>query len=284
MGQEGKIVQGSKLIERLRKEALRNVSLQVEDAEDLDGYIVKGRGEFQMAIIIETMRREGFEFSVGRPHVIFHYDGGKKLEPIEQIIVDCEEEYSGVVTETLGKRKGIMLNYTSYGTGRIRLEFKAPSRALIGYRDKFLTDTKGTGILSSWVTGYEEYWGDFPLRGTGALVCDRTGTAVAYALYNLEDRGELFIVPGDPVYEGMIIGERNREGDLNVNPCRTKQLSNMRAAGKDDAVVLTPVIPLTPESALNMIREDELLEITPVSIRLRKRILSAQSRKEARRQ
>lgn len=278
-GQEGKFVQSSKIYDRLKKETLLNVSMKVERADSGESFIVQGRGEFQMVILIETMRREGFEFCVGRPEVIYKYHDGKKMEPVEHLFVDCEEAFVGIVTEKLSRRKGRMLNMVNHETGRIRVEFSVPSRALIGYRDEFLTDTKGTGILNSYLSGYEEYRGDFAERFTGSLVADRQGTAVPYALFNLEPRGSLFIVPGDKLYEGMIIGEHNREKDLNVNPCKTKKLSNMRAAGKDEAVVLTPILPMTLERAVQFMRDDELMEITPLSIRLRKRELSAQKRK-----
>ena len=278
-GQEGRFVQSSKIYDRLKKETLLNVSMKVERADSGESFIVQGRGEFQMVILIETMRREGFEFCVGRPEVIYKYHDGKKMEPVEHLFVDCEEAFVGIVTEKLSRRKGRMLNMVNHETGRIRVEFSVPSRALIGYRDEFLTDTKGTGILNSYLSGYEEYRGDFAERFTGSLVADRQGTAVPYALFNLEPRGSLFIVPGDKLYEGMIIGEHNREKDLNVNPCKTKKLSNMRAAGKDEAVVLTSILPMTLERAVQFMRDDELMEITPLSIRLRKRELSAQKRK-----
>jgi len=278
-GREGRFVQSSKIRERLEKETLKNVSIKLEDAGDGDGFIVKGRGEFQMAILIETMRREGFELCVGRPQVIYKYEEGKKFEPIEHLIIDCEEIFAGIVTEKLTKKKGRMLIYRNNNNGRIRLEFSVPSRALIGYRDEFLTDTKGTGIMNSYISGYERYRGDFLERQNGSLVSDRRGEGVPYALSGLEARGVLFIVPGDPVYEGMIIGEHNRDSDLDVNPCRTKKLTNMRAAGKDDAVILTPVQPLPLEKALQFIRDDEMVEITPKSIRLRKQTLSIQQRK-----
>lgn len=203
----------------------------------------------------------------------------KKLEPIEHLVVDVEESFSGVVSETLLQRKALMTNFTNTDSGRVILEFSIPSRSLIGYRDKFMTDTKGTGIMNSYLEGYELYRGDYPTRNNGSLIADRAGDAVAYAIFNLEPRGKMYIVPGNRVYEGMVVGEYNRENDLNVNPTKTKQLSNMRASGKDNAVVLTPVIPLTPEAALNIIGEDELVEVTPVSIRLRKRVLGAADRK-----
>ena len=277
-GKEGKFVQSSKIRERLFKETLRNVAIRVEETEDKESFIVKGRGEFQMAILVETMRREGFELCVGRPEVIYKMKDGKRLEPIEQLFADCDENFLGIVTEKLSIRRGKMTNLVNKGTGRVRMEFSVPSRGLIGYRDEFLTDTKGTGILNSYFAGYEAYRGDFASRFTGSLVSDRQGNAVAYALFNLEPRGQLFVVPNDPVYEGMIVGEHNRESDLNVNPCKEKKLSNIRAAGKDENVILTPVAPMTLERAIHFIREDEMVEVTPKSIRLRKTTLSAHER------
>jgi GTP-binding protein len=281
-GQEGRFVQSTKIRERLFKETLMNVAIRMEEDRERDSFIVKGRGEFQMAILIETMRREGFEFCVGRPHVIYRYENGKKLEPIERLFVDCEEEFLGVVTEKLAQRKARMMGLVHDDSGRARAEFSAPSRALIGYRDEFLTDTKGTGVMNSYFAGYEEFRGDFNKRVTGSIVADRPGKAVAYALFNLEARGRLFVRPGDPGYEGMIVGEHNRDSDINVNPTKEKKLSNMRAAGKDDAVVLTPVRPITIERALNFIRDDEMVEITPKSVRMKKTILSAMTRKTLR--
>ncbi len=277
-GKEGKFVQSAKLRERLYKETLRNVAIRVEETEDKDSFTVKGRGEFQMAILVETMRREGFELSVGRPEVIFKTEGGVKKEPIEHLFIDCDEAFVGVVTEKLSIRKGRMLNLVNHGSGRVRLEFSIPSRGLIGYRDEFLTDTKGTGIMNSSLEGYEEFRGDFPSRFTGSIVCDREGVGVPYALFNLEPRGRLFITPGEPVYEGMIVGEHNRDNDINVNPCKEKKLTNMRASGKDENVILSPVLPMTLERALHFVREDEMVEVTPVSIRLRKAVLSAKDR------
>jgi GTP-binding protein len=270
-GREGRWVQAQRIEERLKKEALRNVSIRIETSADRENFVVMGRGEFQLAIIIETMRREGYEFCVGRPQVIFKERNQRKQEPIERLFVECSEDYTGIVTEKLGIRKGRLLNFTNHGHGRVRLEFSVPSRALIGYRDEFLTDTRGTGIMNSYLEGYEDYRGDFPSRTNGSLVSDREGAAVAYALFNLEPRGRLFIVPSTQVYRGMIIGEHNRENDLYVNPCREKKLTNIRAAGRDDNVILTPVIPMTLEAALNFLREDELLEVTPKSLRLLKK-------------
>ncbi|MBU1169165.1 MAG: translational GTPase TypA [Proteobacteria bacterium] len=277
-GLEGKLVQSRKIQERLEKETLLNVAVQLELTEEKDCFVVKGRGEFQLAILIETMRREGFELCVGRPKVIFKYKDGKTLEPMERLYVDCDENFMGIVTEKLSIRKGKMINLVNNGKGRGNMEFSIPSRALIGYRDEFLTDTRGTGIMNSLFAGYDEYRGEFPSRFTGSLVCDRKGSAVPYALFNLEPRGRLFITPGVPVYEGMIIGEHNKDSDLNVNACKEKKLSNVRASGKDDHVVCTPVKPLTLEQAINFIRDDEMVEITPLSIRMRKSILAIKSR------
>ncbi|RKX91397.1 MAG: translational GTPase TypA [Spirochaetes bacterium] len=279
LGREGKIVQSSKIRERLIKETLLNVSMQVEDISGKAGFLVKGRGEFQMVILLETMRREGFELNVGRPKVIFKKEGDKVIEPIEHLYVECDDNFTGVVTEKLSKRKGRMINYESHDGNRARLEFSIPSRGLIGYRDEFLTDTRGTGIINSSLDGYEEFRGDFHTRFTGSLVADRTGECVPYALFNLEPRGLMFVNPGDPVYEGMIVGEHNRDNDLNVNTCKTKKLTNMRASGKDDAVILTPVMPMTLERGIQFIRDDEMVEVTPKSIRLRKVILPAIKRK-----
>ncbi len=280
-GREGKIVQSRKIRERLDKEALRNVSIRVEDTEDKDSFIVKGRGEFQMAIIVETMRREGFELTIGRPEVIMKKEGDTILEPIEDVHIDCDENFMGVVTEKLSFRKGRMSNCINHGTGRVRLTFSVPARGLIGYRDEFLTDTRGTGIMNSTFSGYEIYRGDFITRVTGSLIADRNGSAVAYALYNLEPRGSLFVTPGDPVYEGMVVGEHNRDNDIDVNPTKEKKLTNMRASGKDENIILTPIRQMTLENAMHFLREDELLEVTPLSLRIRKIELNASKRHQA---
>ena len=278
-GKEGKAVTSAKIWERLQREALRNVSIRIEKNPD-DTFIVKGRGEFQMAIIAEEMRREGFEFCVGRPHIIFKTDeNGRKTEPVEYLLIDCPEESSGIVMEKLGKRKAIMSDITYTAGGRVKIRFDIPSRGLIGYRDEFLTDTKGFGIMNTYMKGYEPYKGDFPDRYSGSLICDRSGVAVAYGIWELEDRGRMFIVPGDDVYEGEVVGERNREGDLMLNPTRTKKLTNLRASGKDEAVALTPVVKPSLESAIQFIKDDELVEVTPLSIRMCKKILDTQKRK-----
>jgi GTP-binding protein len=278
-GTEGRYVQASKLGERLHKETLRNVSLKVEESPDKEGFLVKGRGEFQMAILIETMRREGYEMCVGRPRVVTRVENGQTLEPVERLYIDCAEQFTGVVTEKLSIRRGRLTGLVNHGGGRARLEFSVPSRALIGFRDELLTDTRGTGIMNAYLEGYEPYRGDFPSRFTGSLVSDRQGTAVPYALFNLEPRGQMFIPPGEKVYEGMIIGEHNRENDLDVNPSKTKKLTNIRAAGRDENVVLSPPRIMTLEAAINFIREDELVEITPKSVRMRKSVLPGSLRK-----
>jgi GTP-binding protein len=277
-GIDGKYVQSTKLRERLFKETLRNVALKIEDSENADSFIVKGRGEFQMVILIETLRREGYELSVGRPHVIYKSKDGKKLEPIEHLFIDCGESFIGIVTDKLSQRKGRMINLVNHSTGRVRIEFSIPSRGLIGYRNEFLTDTKGTGIMNSYLQGYEKFRGEYPLRLTGSIVSDREGSTTGYALFNLEPRGVLFVNPGEAVYEGMIVGEHNRDNDIDVNVCKPKKLSNMRASSKDEGIILTPVTPLTLEKAIEFINEDELVEVTPKNIRLRKSALSAHTR------
>ena len=278
-GKEGKAVTSAKIWERLQREALRNVSIRVEKNPD-DSFTVKGRGEFQMAIIAEAMRREGYEFCVGRPHVIYHKDEeGRKTEPVEVLLVDCPEEYSGTVMEKLGRRKAVMSDITYTSGGRVKIRFDVPARGLIGFRDEFLTDTKGFGIMNSYLKGYEPYKGDFAERLTGSLVSDRDGVAVAYGIWELEDRGRFFIVPGDPVYEGEVVGERNKDLDLMLNPTKTKKLTNLRASGHDEAVTLTPVSKPTLEQAIQFIKDDELVEVTPQSIRMCKKVLNTQQRK-----
>lgn len=277
-GKEGKYVLSSKIGERLRKECLHNVALRVEQSPDGESFIVKGRGEFQMVILIETMRREGFELAVSRPEIIFKEKDGKTLEPIEHLFIDCDERFVGVVTDKLSQRKGRMVNLVNHGTGRVRIEFTVPARGLIGYRSEFLTDTKGTGLLNSYLEGYEEMRGEIATRMTGSLVADRLGEAVAYGIFHLEPRGSMFVIPGDPVYEGMVVGEHNRDGDLDINITKSKKLTNIRAAGKDENVILTPVSPMTLEKAIDFISADELVEVTPKSIRIRKMVLLAQKR------
>lgn len=279
-GKEGKNIQSTKIFERLEKEALLNVSIRVERDIESDSFLVKGRGEFQLAIIIETMRREGFELCVGKPTIVLKKDEhGHTIEPIEELRIDCPESFSGIVMEKLAKRKGIMTDITYDSENWVTIHFEIPTRTLIGYRDEFLTDTKGNGVMNTSLKGWEKHKGDSYSRFTGSLVSDRSGSAIPYALFHLEPRGKLFVVPGDPIYEGMIVGEHNREVDLYVNPAKTKKLSNMRASGKDEAVTLTPISPMTLEMAIRFIKDDELIEVTPLSIRMCKSILNTQQRK-----
>jgi len=280
-GTEGKNPTSTVLLERLKKETLKNVSLQVDEENIGGGFLVRGRGEFQLVILIEMLRREGFEIGVTRPEVIFKFKDGKKLEPIEHVYIDCAEVYAGNVTVKLSGHKGRMLTYTSHVGGRVHLEFSVPSRALIGYRDQFLTDTKGTGIMNAIISGYEEYRGDFDEFKNGFLVSDQAGKGVTYGLYHLEPHGQLFITPGEPVYEGMIVGQHNLEFDLVVNPSKEKKLSNMRSVLKDEALTLTPIQPMTLERAILLLHEDEMVEVTPKSVRVRKIILSEMDRKKA---
>lgn len=279
-GREGKHVQSQRIKDRLFRETLSNVALKVEETVDPDTFLVKGRGEFQMAILLETLRREDFELAVGRPRVITKTENGVELEPIEHLIIDCDESFIGIITQKLALRKGRMSNLVTHaGSKRSRLEFSIPSRGLIGYRGEFLTDTRGTGIMNSYLQGYEPFRGEIIFRSLGSLVSDRAGNAVPYGIFNLEPRGRLFVRPGDVVYEGMIVGEHNRDNDLNVNICREKKLTNIRAAGRDENVILTPVTPMTLEQAIEFIRDDELVEITPQNIRMRKAVLPANMRK-----
>ncbi|MFN4895031.1 MAG: translational GTPase TypA [Pseudomonadota bacterium] len=277
-GREGKIVQPQKIKERLYKEALFNVALKIEDSKEDESVLVRGRGEFQMAILIETMRREGFELCVGRPQIIFKEVNGEQHEPIERVLIDCDEAFIGILSEKLALRRGKMVNMVNHGSGRVRLEFEIPSRGLIGYRNEFLTDTRGTGIMNSYLKGYEQYKGEFVSRLSGSLVADRQGEAIPYAIFGLQPRGKIFVQPGDPVYEGMVVGEHNRDNDLNVNICREKKLTNIRAAAKDENVILTPVVPMSLEKAIEFIRDDELVEVTPTSVRIRKKVLAANKR------
>jgi GTP-binding protein len=277
-GKEGKYVTSRQLRERLDKELLGNVSIRVDETETMDSFKVSGRGELQLAILIEQMRREGYEMQVSKPEVVTRVEGGVKKEPIELAVVDCPDTFVGVVTEAMGRRKGVMAKMINHGTGRVRLEFEVPSRGLIGFRSEFLTDTKGTGLLNTLFLRWDAWMGTISSRLTGALVSDRAGQATAYALYGLQERGELFVKPATPVYEGMIVGENARDVDLDVNVTREKKLTNMRASTADDAIRLTPCRELSLEQALEFIGDDELVEITPTSIRLRKRVLAANMR------
>jgi GTP-binding protein len=277
-GREGRFVTSRQIKERLDKETLGNVAIRVEPTASPDQFKVSGRGELQLAILIEMMRREGYELQVSKPEVITRTREGKTLEPIEQVVVDCPEEFIGVVTEAMGRRKGQMMKMVNHGTGRVRLEFEAPSRGLIGFRSEFLTETKGTGLLNTLFLRWGEWQGEMRGRSTGSLVADRAGETTTYALYNLQERGSMFVRPGTKVYEGMIVGENARAVDLDVNAVKEKKLTNMRASTADEAMRLVPVKDLSLEQALEFISDDELVEVTPQSIRLRKRVLRANER------
>ncbi len=269
-GQEGKFLTSRHLRERLERETLGNVAVELEETDRPDAFKVKGRGELQMAVLIETMRREGYEFMVSKPHVITKEINGTLCEPVEHVFIDVPEEYVGVVTQKLSSRKGRMVNMLNRGHGRVNIEFIIPSRGLIGFRSHFLTDTKGSGVLNSIFHGYEPWFGPIPQRQSGALVADRPGRVTGYASFAMVDRGELFVEPGTPVYEGMIIGERNRSGDLDVNITREKKLTNMRSSTSDVTVTLRPPRMLSLDQCIEFIAEDELVEVTPQSIRLAK--------------
>ena len=277
-GKDGKFLTTRHISERLYKETFGNVSLQVHPTDRTDVFEVRGRGELQMAILIETMRREGYEFMVSKPQVITKKKDGKILEPMEKVFLDIPEEKVGVITEKLSERKGRMTNLQNHGSGRVNLEFSIPSRGLIGFRSQFLTDTQGAGIMNKLFDGYAPWFGPIPQRNSGALVSDRNGKVTTYACLGMVDRGELFISVGTDVYDGMIIGERNRDGDLNVNITREKKLTNMRAAGADNTVTLRPPRQLSLDQFIEFIAEDELVEITPENIRLRKMELDQNKR------
>ena len=277
-GQDGKFLTTRHISERLEKETFSNVSLQVHSTDRTDVFEVRGRGELQMAILIETMRREGYEFMVSKPQVITKEEGGKTLEPMEKVFLDIPEEKVGIITEKLSDRKGRMTNLQNHGSGRVNLEFSIPSRGLIGFRSQFLTDTQGAGIMNKLFDGYASWFGPIPQRKSGALVSDRNGKVTTYACIGMVDRGELFIGVGTDVYDGMIIGERNRDGDLNVNITREKKLTNMRASGSDNTVTLRPPKQLSLDQYIEFIAEDELVEITPENLRLRKMELDQNKR------
>ena len=277
-GREGKFVTSRQVKERLDKEILGNVAIRVEETDSPDQFKVSGRGELQLAILIEMMRREGYELQVSKPEAITRKVDGELLEPIEAVVVDCPDEFIGVITEALGRRKGQMTKMVNHGTGRVRLEFEAPSRGLIGFRNEFLTETKGTGLLNTMFLRWGAWQGALRGRATGSLVADRVGETTTYALFNLQERGTLFARPGNRVYEGMIIGENARAVDLDVNAIKEKKLTNMRAASADEAMRLVPPKELSLEQALEFISDDELVEVTPQTIRLRKRVLPANQR------
>ena len=277
-GRDGQYVTSRNLRDRLARELLGNVSVRVEDTESPEQLNVIGRGELQLSILIEMMRREGYEVQVSRPDIVTKELGGVRNEPVEDLVIDVPEEFQGVVIAQVGTRRGVMTKMVNHGSGRVRLEFRIPARGLIGFRSQFLTDTRGTGIMNHLFAGWEPWHGGIPTRATGALVADRTGVTTAYAIYNLQERGEIFVEPGTSVYEGMIIGENSRPNDMDVNVTKEKKQTNMRASTADEAIRLIPPRILSLEQAIEFINDDELVEITPKAIRLRKRILAANMR------
>ena len=277
-GREGQFVTSRQIKDRLDKELLGNVSIRVEPTDTPEQMKVLGRGELQLSILIEMMRREGFEMQVSRPDIVVKELNGKTMEPVEDLVVDVAEEFQGVVIAQVGTRRGTMTKMVNHGSGRVRLEFRIPARGLIGFRSQFLTETKGTGIMNHLFAGWEPWHGAIPARATGALVADRTGAATAYAIWNLQERGEMFIEPAEKVYEGMIVGENARASDMDVNITKEKKQTNMRASTADEAVRLIPARKLGLEQAIEFINDDELVEVTPKSIRLRKSVLQANMR------
>jgi GTP-binding protein len=277
-GHEGSLVTSRDVRNRLQKELLTNVSIRVEETDSPETFRVLGRGELQLAILLETMRREGYEVMVGKPEIVVRTENGRRLEPVERLLVDCPESFVGVVMETLGSRRAELVKMVNHGSGRARMEFRIPSRGLIGLRGQLLTDTRGTALLHSLFDGWADYAGDLPSRPTGALVADRAGKSTAFALWNLQERGDLFIGPGTEVYGGMVVGENSRETDIDVNITKEKKQTNMRASTADEAIRLIPHRVLTIESAIEFIAEDEYVEITPQSIRLRKKVLDPKRR------
>jgi GTP-binding protein len=277
-GRDGRYVTSTQLRERLFKERRINVGIRVEETDSPDTFRVSGRGELQLAILIEMMRREGYEMEVGKPQIITHEEGGRTLEPMEHLVIDIPEEHIGAVTQKIGPRRGAMTKMVNHGTGRVRLEYRIPARGLIGYRTEFLTDTRGTGLLNHIFDGWDEWQGDIAHRQNGALVADRLGRTTAYAIDHLQARGEMFVGPGEQVYEGQIVGENSRDSDMDVNITKEKKLTNMRSSTADEGVKLTPSRTMNLEQCLEWIREDELLEVTPHALRLRKRQLSGRKR------
>jgi GTP-binding protein len=280
-GTEGKFVTTRQLRDRLQKELLTNVALRVEDMDDVDSFLVSGRGELHLTILLENMRREGFELSVSKPRVVVKEINGEKCEPYEMLTVDLEDENQGVVMEELGRRRGELQDMVSDGNGRTRLEYRIPARGLIGFQGEFMTMTRGSGLMAHVFDEYAPMKADMPGRRNGVLVSQENGDAVAYALWKLEDRGRMFVSPGEKLYEGMIIGIHSRENDLVVNPIKGKQLTNVRSSGTDEAVRLTTPIKMSLEYAVEFIDDDELVEITPISVRVRKRHLNEHERKKA---
>lgn len=280
-GKEGKFVTSRQIRERLEKELLTNVALRLEETGETDSFLISGRGELHLTILLENMRREGYELAVSRPRVVIREIDGEKCEPFEVLTIDIDETNQGAVMEALGTRRGDLLDMISDGRGRVRLDYRIPARGLIGFQSEFMTLTRGTGIMSHVFDEYAPMRPDMSSRKNGVLISAEQGEAVAYALWKLQDRGRMFVSPGEPLYEGMVIGIHSRENDLVVNPVKGKQLTNIRASGHDEAVVLTPPIQLTLESAIEFIADDELVEITPKSIRIRKRFLLEHERKRA---
>ena len=283
-GRDGDKVQSRVIRDRLMREAETNVAIRIADTPGGEAFEVSGRGELQMGVLIENMRREGFELSVSRPRVLFRDEGGQRLEPVEEVTIDVDEEYSGVVVDKLSQRKGELVEMRTGAGGKTRIVAHVPSRGLIGYHGEFLTDTRGTGVLNRVFHEWAPHRGAIPGRRNGVLISIEDGVSVPYAIFNLEDRGRFFIGSGEAVYSGMILGEHNRDNDLEVNPLKGKKLTNIRAAGKDEAVVLTTPFRMTLEQAIAYIDDDELVEVTPRSIRLRKRFLDPHERKRQSRQ
>jgi GTP-binding protein len=279
-GREGRFVTSRQIEERLRREALSNVSIRFERTGSAEVYEVAGRGELQIGVLIETMRREGYEFSVSRPEIILREVDGVRCEPVEDVVAEVPEAAAGAVMERLAGRKGRMVSMETHG-GRVTLRFVAPSRGLFGYRSEFLSDTRGEGVLHRTVRGYEPFAGELPRRKVGAIVVSEPGRTTAYALFGIQERANMFVGAGVDVYEGQVVGENRRAGDMNVNVCRAKKLTNIRAAWKDEATILTPPRAVTIETALEWVAEDELLEVTPAALRLRKKVLDASRRKRA---
>jgi GTP-binding protein len=277
-GRDGSFVTSRQIKDRLDKELLGNVSIRVEPTDTPEQMKVLGRGELQLSILIEMMRREGFEMQVSRPDIVTKEVNGKTMEPVEDLVIDVAEDFQGVVIAQVGTRRGTMTKMVNHGSGRVRLEFRIPARGLIGFRSQFLTETKGTGIMNHIFAGWEPWHGAIPARATGALAADRAGVATAYAIWNLQERGEIFVEPAEKVYEGMIVGENARASDMDVNITKEKKQTNMRASSADEAVRLIPARKMGLEQAIEFINDDELVEVTPKSIRLRKRILQSNQR------
>ena len=277
-GREGQFVTSRQLRARLHQELLGNVSIRLEDTDSPEQIRVIGRGELQLSILIEMMRREGYELQVSRPEIVTREVKGKVVEPVESLMIDVPEIHQGVVIAQVGSRRGTMTRMVNHGSGRVRLEFEIPTRGLIGFRSQFLTDTRGTGIMNHLFHEWQPWFGPIPARATGALVADRAGVSTAYAIYNLQERGEIFISPGTVVYEGFIVGENARANDLDVNVTKEKKQTNMRASTADEAIRLVPPRVLGLEQAIEFINEDEFVEVTPKSIRVRKRVLAANMR------